>query len=296
MTVRLTALVLAAALLGGCAAPMRTSLTPEQRAAIQELDTRVIVVQDEVIVDVKASNSAGAGAAFGLIGALVATTIDSQVTNSRVKSAQDLMGPFYQAIEDVDFRQSFNDAVRPALANYAIKVANVSTTPLALNDTTLRQWRSALKPGQSLMIVAPRYTLSADFRTFDAETVLTMWKQDGEDRPINRGVLRYQSAPMGTGDKDAIQRWSADKAAAFRAVVQEAVAETMQLVRVDLDVNEASFKPEQQRDFSFNSGDQQVSFKGYLVSETPTRMTVLGADSKLYSLPKLPAAAAATPK
>lgn len=286
MSLRLAAFVLAAAFLGGCATPMRTSLTPEQRATIQELDTRVVVVQDEVIVDVKASNSTAAGAGFGLIGVLVTSTIDSHVTNSRVKSAQDLMGPFYQAIEDVDFRQAFNDAVRPALADYAIKVGNVSTTPLALNNETLRQWRNSLQPGQSLMIISPRYTLSADFRTFDAETVLTMWKKDGDDRPINRGVLRYQSAPMGSADKDAILRWSADNAAAFRAIVKEAVAETMHLVRVDLDVNEASFKPDQQRDFSFNSGDQQISFKGYLVSETPARATVLGADGKLYSLPK----------
>jgi hypothetical protein len=278
--------MLAAALLGGCAVPMRTSLTPELRASIKELDTRVIVVQDEVIVDVKPSTATGAGVAFGLIGALVTTTIDSKVTNNRVKSAQDLMGPFYQTIEDVDFRKEFNEAVRPALSGYALKVSSVDTTALGLNNAILRRWRDGLSPGQSLMIIVPRYTLSADFRTFDAETIVTMWRKEGDDRPINRGVLRYQSAPTGTGDKDSVLAWSANNAAAFRSVIKEAVAETMHLVRADLDVSDVAVKPGEQRDFPFNDGDRQTSVKGRLVTETATRVTVLGTDGKLYSLPK----------
>lgn len=265
---------------------MRTSLTPEVRASIKELDARVVVVQDEVIVEVKPSNAAGAGMAFGLIGALITSTIDSKVTNDRVKSAQDLMGPFYQTIEDIDFRKEINEAVEPALAGYPIKVGSVTTTALGLNDVTLRKWRNGLQPGQSLMIIAPRYALSADFRTFDAETVVTMWKKDGDDRPINRGVLRYQSAPVGPGDKDSVLAWSANNAAAFRAVVKEAVAETMSLVRADLDVSDEPIKPEQQRDFRFNDGQRHLMLKGRLIAETATRMTMLGTDRKLYSVPK----------
>ena len=279
-------LVLATALLGGCAVPMRTSLTPEVRASIKELDTRVVVVQDEVIVDVKPSTATGAGVAFGLVGALITSTIDSAVTNNRVKSAQDLMGPFYQTIEDVDFRKEMNEAVQPALAGYPIKVGSVTTTMLGLNDATLRKWRNGLQPGQALMIIVPRYALSADFRTFDTETVVTMWKKDGDDRPVNRSVLRYQSAPIGPGDKDSVLEWSADNAAAFRAVVKEAVAETMYLIRTDLDVTDEPIKPEQQRDFRFNAGHQHVVLKGRLIAETATRVAMLGTDGKMYSLPK----------
>lgn len=287
MFFRTTTLLLAAAMLGGCAAPMRKSLTPEMRSSIQELDARVIVVQDEVIVDVKPSSTGGAGAAFGLIGALISSTIDANVTNSRVKAAQDLMGPFYLAIEDVDFRKEFDEAVKPALAGYAIKVGSVSTTALSLNEATLRKLRDGLAPGHSLMIIAPRYALSADFRTFDVETVVTMWRKEGDDRPINRSVLRYQSAPMGKGEQDSVLRWSADNAAAFRAVVKEAVAETMALVRIDLGVPDAAAKPEQQREFPFNSGSGQTMLKGQIVSQTPTRVALLGSDGKLYSLPTL---------
>jgi hypothetical protein len=288
---RAFALVLTAALLGGCAIPMRVALTPEQRASISELNTKVVVVQDEVIVDVKSPGAAGAGMAFGLIGALISTSIDSSVTNSRVKTAQDLMGPFYLAIEDVDFRKEFNDAIRPGLAGYPIKVANVATTPVGLSNTQLRVWRDELKPGQSLMLVAPRYLLSADFRTLDTETWVTLWKKEGDDKPINRGVLRYQSAPMGPGDKDSILEWSANNAAAFRAAIKEAVSETVQLIRTDLDVAGTADKPEGNRDFDVMRDGQQTTLKGRLISEGPNRWVALGADGKIYSLPKLAAAA-----
>jgi hypothetical protein len=288
---RALALVLAVALLGGCAIPMRVSLTPEQRASISELTTKVVVVQDEVIVDVKSSGAAGAGVAFGLIGALISTTIDSSVTNSRVKTAQDLMGPFYLAIEDVDFRKEFNDAIRPGLAGYPIKVANVATTPVGLSNAQLRAWRDELKPGQSLMLIAPRYLLSADFRTLDAETWVSLWKKEGDDKPINRGVLRYQSAPVGPGGKDSIIQWSDNNAAAFRAAIKEAVSETVQLVRADLDVAGTADKPESNLDFALMLDGQQTTLKGRLITDGPSRWVALGADGKMYSLPKLAAAA-----
>ena len=64
MLFRSSALLLLAALLGGCASPLRISLPAEQRAAIKEVDTRLVVIQDEVIVDVKPSTSAAAGVGF----------------------------------------------------------------------------------------------------------------------------------------------------------------------------------------------------------------------------------------
>lgn len=293
------AAVLAVSWLGGCAVPLRVSLTPEQRAEIRELDTRVIIVQDEVIVDVKASQSAAAGVGFGLIGALITTTIDSKVTNSRVQAVQDLMGPFYAAIEDVDFRQEFDAAVRPALASYAIKVGRVETTPLGLSDARLRQWRDGLQAGQRLMVVVPRYTLSSDFRTFDAETWVTLWQKDGPDQPVNRGVLRYQSAPMGPGAEASVQAWSANDARLFREVMREAIAETMLMVRLDLDLTDTAAKADRQRDFAYLNNGDAATLTGTVVQERADRVVVLAADGRLHSLPKAPAAtptAAASPR
>ncbi len=291
---RFVAGLLAAVWLSGCATSLRIALTPEQRAAIRELDTKVVVIQDEVIVDVRASQASAGGAAFGLIGALIASTIDSSATNSRVQSAQDLMGPFYAAIENVDFRQEFDAAVRPALANYPIKVGRVETTPLSLSDDRLRAWREALQPGQRLMIVVPHYKLSSDFRTFDVETWVTLWQKEGGNEPVNRGVLRYQSAPLGGGAQESIAAWSANEAEAFKRVMRDAIAETMNMVRIDLDVADVAPKPEAQRDFSFLDNGATATLKASVVQERPDRVVVLAADGRLYSLPKATATAAAT--
>jgi hypothetical protein len=285
--IRVLIMVLASTILGGCAVPMRISLSPEQRASIKELNAKVVVVQDEVIVDVKASNVAGAGVAFGLIGAIISTSIDSKVTNSRVKSSQELMGPFYLAIEDLDFRKEFNDAIRPGLIGYPIKVADVATTPVGLSNAGLLTWRNELKQGQSLMVIYPRYALSADFRTLYAVTVVTLWKKEGEDKPINRSLLRYHSAPVGPGDKDSILQWSADNAAAFRTAIKEAVSETVQLVRADLDVATTAGKSDNNRSFDLILNGQQTTLSARLISESANRWVALGTDGTMYSLPKL---------
>jgi hypothetical protein len=271
---------------------MRVSLTPEQRAAITGLDAKVVVIQDEVIVDVRPSTSGGAGVMFGLVGALITSSIDSSVTNSRVKAAQDLMGPFYLAIEDLDFRQEFNDAVQPALANYPIKVTSVATTPVLPTEPQIQRWRAALRPGQSLMLVVPHYRLSADMRTFYTETFVTIWGKGGDDRtPLNKGVLHFQSAPMGPGDKDSLLAWSANNAAAFRASIKEALAETMVLMRTELDLTPKTDKAEKLREFPMYKQGAQTSVSGSIISESDKRVALMGSDGKLYSLPKLAATA-----
>jgi len=100
---RLVATLATALLLSACAVPMRTTLTPEQRGKITELSAHVVVVQDEVIAAVEASNVSGV-----IGGGLIGVIIDSKVTNSRVNESQQALGPFYAAIEDVDYRQEFN--------------------------------------------------------------------------------------------------------------------------------------------------------------------------------------------
>lgn len=296
---RTAALLVAASALAGCAVPLRLPLAPEHRASIQELDAKVVLIQDEIIVDVKAPNASAAGAMGGLIGAIITTTIDSAVTNSRVKSAQDAMVPFYAAIEDLDLRKDFDEALRPALASYPIKVSSVTTTAVSFNNARLRKWRESLKPGQALLLVVPHYRMSSDFRTIDIETWVTIWKKDGdENRPDRRAILRYQSVPRGPGGVDSVALWSADRAAAFRTAMKEAIAETVVLAHVDMGLNDKADSTGTERDFGWQSDGAAATVRGRLVSETAARVVVLGADGRLYSLPKAApaAAAAAAPK
>jgi hypothetical protein len=54
-----------AVVLAACAAPMRVSMTPEQRNKISEVKTHVIVPQDEVIAAVQPSAASFAGIGAG---------------------------------------------------------------------------------------------------------------------------------------------------------------------------------------------------------------------------------------
>jgi hypothetical protein len=278
-----------ALVLGGCAVPMRISLTPEQRAKVTTLKAHVVVVQDEIIAAVQPSN---VSAALG--GGLIGVMIDTSVTNSRVKASQEVMGPFYALIESVDYRKEFNEAIKRELANYPIKVAEFATTPRALSAADLARMRGELPPGQALLVIYPRYYLTMDFRNFDAEAVVSMWTKEGPaNMPIQRGVLYYQSQSVGTGGKDSIAIWGAKNAEAFRATMRESIVETINLVLMDLDVTAPAGKTEPPKSYSFNTGAQQGQIKGQLVKETATRLTILGENNKLYSLPKPSSAVAA---
>jgi hypothetical protein len=262
---------------------MRISLTPEQRAKITELKAHVVVVQDEVIVEVHPSNVV---AATG--GGLIAAMIDSSITNSRVKASQEIMGPFYAAIEEIDFRKEFNGAIQRELANYPIKVAQFTTTPRGLGQAGLVRLKEDLQPGQALLVVYPRYYLTMDFRSLDVQSIVTIWTKDGDARtPVQRGVLYYQSQPVGPGGKESIALWGAQNAALFRSAMEESIVETLKLVLTDLDLVKPPGKPERSNTYTFNTGARQAEIKGQLVKETATRSTVLGDDLKLYSLPKL---------
>jgi hypothetical protein len=281
---RLVATLSIALLLGACAAPMRSSLTPEQRGKLTELTAHVIVVQDEVIAAVQASNvSAGLGG--GLIGAI----IDSKVTNSRVNESQQALGPFYAAIEDVDYRKEFNDSIERGLSGYPIKVGQFATTPRALSNDRLQQLRNDLQPGQALLIIVPRYTLTMDFRSFDSESVVTIWlKPDASNSnmPSQRGVLHYQSAPMGPGGKESLAMWGQNNAAAFRDVMRESITETVRMVMLDIDVaSTTAEEPSNLKSFPFNAGTAMGEVKGQVLKAGSGRAILLGTDKKLYSLP-----------
>lgn len=280
---RIIAAVSITLLLGACGTPLRVALTPEQRAKITEVNAYVSVPQDEVRAAVQPSNvSLYAG------GGLIAAAIDSAITNQRVKNAQVIMGPFYAAIEDLDFRAEFNDAMRRELSSYPLKVATVVTTPRAIGPAELKQLRSQLAPGQALLIVKPRYSLTMDFRSFDVETLVTLWLKDGPDlEPNQRGALHYQSQGVGPGGKASMDLWNANNAALFRSVVRDAIVETIKLTIADAGAPVAvSAKPADLKTFSFNTGGGIGKIQGQQLSETASRVVVLGNDLKIYSLPK----------
>lgn len=279
-----TLLMALALLLGGCAVPMRVGLTPEHRAKLTELKAHVVVVQDEVIATVETSN-----VSLALGGGLIGAMIDSSIINARVKASQDVMGSFYASIEDVDYRKEFNEAIQREFANYPLKIMQFTMTPRRLSQAEITQLRNDLQPQQALLVVYPSYYLTADFRSLDAETIVSMWIKDGTEKPIQRGELHYQSQPVGPGGTASIALWSAQNAATFRNALRESVAETISLLRSDIEPRAPdTAKTVPTVGYPTNTGE----IKGQLVKETDTRRLVLGADQKMHSLPKVSTATA----
>ncbi|MDP9897558.1 hypothetical protein J2W32_006677 [Variovorax boronicumulans] len=283
-------------MLGACAMPMRIGLKPEDRSKITALAAHVVVVQDEVIAAVHAPN-AGAASGGGLIGAM----IDASIANSRVKESQQALGSFYTVIEDVDYRKEFNEAIRSELANYQIKVATVTTTPRALNMDILAKLRNQLPPGQALLLIYPRYSLTADFRNFDSESQVSMWARSdspsaagGMNTPIQRSVLYFQSQSVGTGGRKSLDLWGAQNAELFRSAMRESITETLRMAMIDLDVAaEPAAKGGNLEEFSFNNGVITTKLKGQVVKNGDTRAILLASDQKLYSLPRTSTSASA---
>jgi RNase P/RNase MRP subunit p29 len=283
--VRCLAAIAAVGLLHGCAAPLRVAATADQRASITELEARVVVLQDEVLPGVQGSNSIGAGAAVaGIAGMVVAGAIDHLVIENQMKVLPEL-APLYAAIEDLDFRQRFGEAIGSGIAGYPIKVVRITTTPVALTQKARSRAREALAPGQALMVVAPRYLLGDDFRTLEVQTWVTIWRPEGEVFPVHRALLHYRSASVGSGGKESVALWSADRGAAFRVAIGEAIAETIALLHAEFRLADGAGQGEM-RLFALQDNPQELPIKGWLISETPTRTVVLASSGALLSLPK----------
>ncbi|MCL2636717.1 MAG: hypothetical protein FWD50_08865, partial [Betaproteobacteria bacterium] len=100
--------------------------------------------------------------------------------------------------------------------------------------------------------------------------------------------------PVGSGGKDSIAQWGKQGAAAFSSAIKESIAETIDLVLMDMNLGTQGSKQKKTQEHAFSSGAQQVQIKGWLIKEGVDRKIVLGDDEKLYSLPMTSKAVAAT--
>ena len=275
----------AAAVLSGCAMPARIVLQPEQREAITDLQVQVIIAQDEVHAAVEPPNVSRA-----LGGGLIGAMIDASIANSRSKDAQQSLLPFYAAIEGVDFRKEFTHAVLRELPKYPIKVSVVSVTPGEPGAEALKAMRSALRPGQALLVLAPRYSLSVDRRQLNLQLAQVIWDRlddkassSGRARPVHRSLSRYHAQPLGAGGEESLNLWRANDAALFRAAIQDAIAEAIAMALVDLRVPAVS---SDDHEFSYVEEGNSSSMWGLLVEQTPSRVRFLGSDYFLHSVPR----------
>jgi hypothetical protein len=279
-------ILLAPILLSACAAPIRTPLADANRNVIKSTKAHIAIVQDEVQVDVTVSNTAPAMAAFGLVGTVIALTIDSKVTNNRMQSTQLLLEEFYSRIDDLDFRKMFNDVMTKRAADYPFKVTDVSISPRTLSVVDIKQKLSTSSTDDALLVVYPRYRLSSDFKYVFGTASISLWLK-GKDELQYFGQVIYQSKPLGLGGVDSLSEWSKADGKEFRSILNEAADELAHLIVTDVNVN-SDVKPDEVRTFpiGFSAPAVPVEAVGKVVSQIPGRVRVISKDGYYFSLPR----------
>ncbi|MGQ0509247.1 MAG: hypothetical protein ACT4P9_01425 [Betaproteobacteria bacterium] len=225
-----TLAVLAAALLASGCVTMggHVPLAQEERGKLGELTVRSVVVQDEVVLT---APEPGVVQAAG--GGLLAALVESSIVKERQDALQGAIEPFYSQIDDYDFRREFWSALVPFLRSaYPLPVANVVTTPVTVPKFFADRWAADLPAGKAVMVLRTRYTFADQFRRLDIETDLDLW-QRGKQQPTFANVYRYQSATVGSGERESINQWSANGGARYRQALAEGIQETLRMLRLD---------------------------------------------------------------
>lgn len=258
--VRGTLAALAAALLASGCVTMggHVPLAQEERGKLGDLTVRSVVVQDEIVLT---APEPGVVQAAG--GGLLAALVESSIVKERQDALQGVIEPFYSQIDDYDFRREFWSALVPFLrSGYPLPVSSVVTTPVTVPKFFADRWAAELPAGKSVMVLRTRYTFADQFRRLDVETDLDLW-QRGKQQPTFANVYRYQSATVGTGERESINQWSANGGARYRQALAEGIQETLRMLRLD-----AAGAP------------------GEVLDQRPGRAIVRSKDGRLVSSPR----------
>jgi hypothetical protein len=280
----------AVALLSACAGlPPQTSLSPEDLSAIKLVDVEAFVVQDEIIAAVKPSNvSLYAG------GGLIAAAIDANITTTRVNQALELLEPFYWEIDDLDFRALLDEQARqPIMASQRLPIRSFSVSPILISNETLKEKMAALAPNEYWMTVAVNYYFSMDFRTIDVVAVASLWQHGTEIKPVYHRDFHYQSAFVGAGQADSIDKWTAEHAALFRATLAEGISQVSQFLLEDPQVGFES-QPDERVSLRFNTGAAEKAISGKPIHRGDNRTVFITKAGPIFSLPAVPHAKAET--
>jgi len=155
--------ILIAATLSGCkSTPYKVNLAKEKLTTnrISEIDS--VIKQDEIEVKVPVSDSSAAGAQFGLIGAIITSSIDSSVNQSNAELYDQVINPVKDSLVNYNFNKHFNQKLSH----------NLSSEPI-FNQSKIHDMKSEdnheLLEKQVLKLNT-RYTYSSDFRTLIVST------------------------------------------------------------------------------------------------------------------------------
>lgn len=221
----------AAAVLAGCAAPLKHTIDPSGRTVPGGRDVQVVVEQREIQTRIVESNLT---AATG--GGLLIALIDAGVNQARVNAAEKNVVPLRDALTGYEFDAKVQSALKESMAKNPwlgirnvsfVKEMNTDLANAALDATTADQ----------LAFVTYDYAAAADFRSIEVTLGVALANKaliEGQPpaarlKPANLAYTRlFKSVvPLDSPADDGaanVARWSADGARLARTSVDTGIA------------------------------------------------------------------------
>ncbi|MES2076184.1 MAG: hypothetical protein V4462_11270 [Pseudomonadota bacterium] len=259
--------------------PTRIALEPATKQGLVEIRVLSVLPQDEVIVR---AETFGASAALG--GGLIGALIDSKVAEGRQNAVQDVLVPFYQSVDDYDFRSGFERNLGVALANgTTLKFAPLERTAMPMMPKVLVERMAAMKVGDGHLTITTRYAFTSDFSRLNVTAYAEM-KMPGLEKPAYLNTFIYQSRAAGTGGPDSIKSWSDKKGAAYRAAMDEASRELIAMVQIDLAANATDPIDAAKATLEQIDGATKRPVSGVVLATNGERTMLRNAAGNIYSL------------
>lgn len=282
MSYRIIAAGTLALLLTACGSmPTRVALEPATTQKLTEVKVLSILPQDEIIVR---AESLGASVALG--GGLIGAMIDSKVAEGRQNTMQETLAPFYQAVDDYDFRTRFERTVGATLAdNGRMKFAPLERTTLIPLPKDVTARIATLPEGKGQMLIRSTYAFTTDFTRLNVNTNVEI-KMPGAETPVFLNTYFYQSKATGAGGADSIKHWSNSKGEIYRTTLEEAATEVSKMLQLDLAASATDPQDATKASIEKVDGNAKQTITGAVLASSSGRKIIRNAAGNVYSLPQ----------
>lgn len=262
----------------GCMPAFYTPLADDKRAKINELEMRVVVVQEGPVFSARAP---GVAAAAG--GGLIPALIDAGIQQSRQQELGGRMRPALDAIDGYDFRAEYAAGLDTALKSFPLKVNKHAVTPRALTREQTDAAIAATKGGKAFLMLITSYELEPGLGTLSIRTSASLWN-DGAVEKIYSNHFIFQSSVQGLSPAENAKLWSADGAKVYREQSALGARETLKMLAMDLQMKGVIKEPPGQSEMRMSVAGAPRFMQAKKIDGTTARSVFRDADGALYSL------------
>ena len=202
----------------------------------QDLPVELVLNQNEIAVDVPAT-AAAVGMQFGLIGAL----IGSSIQNAQTQNAEERIVPVRDLLVAYRFNEKMEAAVRAKLASEGISPnpqLTVRATPWDAREAATASGQPAT---QQVLVLAPRYAMTNDFRLMTVALMTTLVERNRKPNGKYKNKVLFSRnyqfefvTAASQGKDEMAQLWPRMGTAGLSSLLDQGIAQTTDMLVHDL--------------------------------------------------------------